>query len=95
MKEKIGNLAAALGRSNGKKGVLAVGGAICLATWAAFAVSMVIGAGSATQLVVLSVALVVTEMLFWVAAALFGITVIQLRRKLIAKLLPGVRGDAA
>ena len=95
MKEKIGHLAAALGRSNGKKGILAVGSAICLAAWAAFAVSMVIGIGTATQLAVLTVALVVTEVLFWVAAALFGITVIQLRRKLMGRLLPGGRGDAA
>lgn len=94
MKKKMAQWAAAPGRSNGKKGILAVGGAVCLAAWTACAVSMVIGVGTAAQLTLLTVALVLTELLFWVAAALFGITVIQLRRKLIGRLLPGGRGDA-
>jgi len=95
MKERLGQLAAALGRSNGKKGILAVGGAVCLAAWAAFSASMAIDVGTTVQLVLLTVALLATELLFWVAAALFGITVFQLRRKLMGKVLPGGRGDAA
>lgn len=95
MRKKIGHLAAALGRSKGKKGVLAVGGAICLAAWATFAISTAFGVGTAARIALLSVALVATEVLFWGAAALLGITVVQLRRKLLGKLLPGGRGDAA
>jgi hypothetical protein len=95
MRKKTGDLAAALGRSKGKKGVLAVGGAICLVAWATFLISMAVGVGTAAQIVLLSVALVATEALFWVAAALLGITVVQLRRKLLGKFLPGRRGDAA
>lgn len=95
MKQKMGHLAAALGRSKAKRGILAVGGAICLAAWAAFAVSLAVGVGAAAQLVLLSVALVVSEGLFWVAGALLGISVIQLRRKLLGKLLQTGRSDAA
>lgn len=95
MRKKIGLLAIALGRSNGSKGILVVAGAICIMAWATFLISMAIGVGTATQITLLSVALVVTEALFWIAAALLGITVVQLRRNLLGKLLPGRRGDAA
>lgn len=95
MRKKIGDLAAALGRSKGKKALLAVGGAICTVVWAAFVISMAIGIGTAVQIALLSAALVVTEVQFWIAAALLGITVIQLRRKLLGKFLSGRRRDAA
>lgn len=95
MRKQIGHLAAVLGRSKGKKGILAVGGALCLAAWATFVISLEIGAGTTARIFLLSVALVVTEVVFWTAAALLGITVIQLRRKLLGKLLPRRRGDAA
>jgi len=95
MRKKIGQWATALGRSKGKKGILAVGGGICVATWAMVAISMAIGVGTGARIVLLSVALVTTEVLFWIAAALLGVTVVQLRRKLLGKLLPGRRGDAA
>lgn len=66
-----------------------------MATWAMVAISTAIGVGTGARIVLLSVALVATEVLFWIAAALLGVTVVQLRRKLLGKLLPGRRGDAA
>lgn len=96
MKTPIARAAASkLGDLSAKKRILTVGGVICLAAWAAFAVGLVVGVGTATQLVLLTVALLITEGLFWLAAALLGITVIQLRRKLFGRLLPGGRSDAA
>lgn len=95
MRKMIEHLAAALGRSKGKKRVLAVGAALCLAAWATFGLSMALGIGAAAQVALLSVALVVTDVLFWAAAALLGITVVQLRRRRVGNLLPGRRDDAA
>jgi hypothetical protein len=95
MRKTIEHLAAALGRSKGKKRVLAVGAALCLGAWATFGLAMALGIGAAAQVALLSVALVVTDVLFWVAAALLGITVVQLRRRLVGNLLPGRRDDAA
>lgn len=96
MKNMIGPRAAELlGRLPGKKRLLVAGGAVCLMAWAAFAAGLVIGAGTAARLTLLTVALVATEGLFWLAAAIFGITVVQLRRKLLGKLLPGGRRNAA
>lgn len=95
MRKKIGQWAAELGRSKGKKGILAVGGGICVVAWAMVAISMAIGVGTGARIVLLSVALVATEVLLWIGAALLGVTVVQLRRKLLSKLLPRRRGDAA
>lgn len=96
MKNTIGSKAAVLlGRLPGKKRLLLAGGAVCLAAWLAFVAGLVMGAGNSAQLILLTVALVVTEGLFWLAAAMFGSTVVQLRRKLLGKLLPGGRRDAA
>ncbi|WP_313245833.1 hypothetical protein [Stenotrophomonas rhizophila] len=95
MRKTIEHLAAALGRSKGKKRVLAVGGALCLAAWATFGMSMALGIGAAAQVALLSVALVITDVLFWAAAALLGMTVVQLRRRMVGNLLPGRRDDAA
>ncbi|MET0289289.1 MAG: hypothetical protein ABW178_06645 [Pseudoxanthomonas sp.] len=95
MKEKSGGRAAVRSLLQARKGILAISGAVCLAAWSAFLISMAIGAGTAAQIAVLSVALIVTEVGFWVASALLGMTVIQLRRKLLAKFLPRGRGDAA
>lgn len=96
MNSTIGSAAAAmLGRLSGKKRILGAGGAVCLAAWAAFAAGLVIGVGTAARLALLTIALVTTEGLFWLAAAMFGITVVQLRRKLLDRLLPGGRRDAA
>jgi hypothetical protein len=95
MRKTIEHLATALGRSKGKKQVLAVCGVLCLAAWATFALSMAIGVGTTARVALLSVALVATEVLFWAAAALLGLTVVQLRRTLLGRLLPGRRDDAA
>jgi hypothetical protein len=95
MRKTIEHLAAALGCSKGKKRVLAVGAALCLAAWATFGMSMALGIGTAAQVALLSAALVITDVLFWAAAALLGITVVQLRRRRVGNLLPGRRDDAA
>lgn len=95
MKKTMGHVAAVLGRSTSKKRLLAMGAAVCVAAWATVVIASAIGTGTAARIALLSVALLVTEAVFWGAAALLGITVIQLRRKLLGKLLPGRRGDAA
>ncbi|MCF7750794.1 hypothetical protein KQ945_08550 [Bacillus subtilis subsp. subtilis] len=95
MKKQLGQLAVALGRSKAKKTILAVGGAVCVAAWATVVISAAIGIGTTTRIVLLSVALLVTEAVFWGAAALLGMTVMQLRRNLFGKRLPKGRDDAA
>ena len=93
MKKDNGQRDGTLGCLKRRWRILTVGGAICVVAWATFAVSMAIGVGTAAKIGLLSVALVITEALFWVTAAVLGITAIQLRRKLLGKLLHWGRGD--
>ena len=82
----------ALGRPTVKRWFVVVGVALCAASWAAFAVGMVIGVGSGTQIALLTAALLITEGLFWLAAAWLGVTAFQLRRRLLGALLgQGIR----
>lgn len=76
-----------LGRPTVKRWFVVLGVALCAASWAAFAFGMVIGVGSGTRIALLTAALLISEGLFWLAAALLGVTVFQLRRRLIGALL--------
>ena len=82
----------ALGRPTVKRWVVVLGVALCAASWAGFAFGMVIGVGSGAHMALLTAALLITEGLVWLAAAWLGVTVFQLRRRLIGAILGrGVR----
>lgn len=62
--------------------LLGAGSAICLMSWLAFAVGMVLDLSFAALLALATVAAVLTEGLLWLAAALLGMRAFQARRYL-------------
>lgn len=70
-----------------KRPLLVAAIAACVASWTAFGVGLATGVDTSARLLLLTVALMVTEAVFWLGAALLGITVFQLRRKLVNALL--------
>ena len=58
------------------------GGLICLACWVALGIGFFMEASRGTLLVLATVTALATEGLFWLAAAIFGVTVFQARRKI-------------
>ncbi|MFZ5656286.1 MAG: hypothetical protein ACOY37_04385 [Pseudomonadota bacterium] len=61
--------------------------AACLASWTAFAVGLAAGVDTSARFFLLTVALLITEAVFWLGATLLGITAFQLRRRLIGALV--------
>jgi membrane protein YdbS with pleckstrin-like domain len=58
------------------------GVAVCGAAWIAVAVGYFIGVGLATWTVLVTIAAVSIEVMFWALAVMLGLTVIQARRKI-------------
>lgn len=83
----------ALHRALSKKRLLTAGVAVCLAAWLAFAIALILGIDGTMRLVMLTVALLLTEGLVWLSAAALGITAFQMRKKLLQKLMRGGRAD--
>ncbi len=76
-----------------KKRLLTAGVALCLAAWLAFVIALLVGIDGTLRLVMLTVALLLTEGLVWLSAAALGITAFQMRRKILHKLMRGGRPD--
>lgn len=82
-----------LHRALNKKRLLTAGVAVCLAAWLALAIALVLGIDGTLRLVTLTVALLLTEGLVWLSAAVLGITAFQMRRKILRRLMRGGRPD--
>ena len=65
-----------------RRWLLVGGGLICLACWIALGVGIAMDVSRATLLVLATLTAVATEGLFWLAAAVLGVTVFQARRRI-------------
>jgi regulator of protease activity HflC (stomatin/prohibitin superfamily) len=68
-------------RIGARRWVLIVGGLVCLASWIALGLGIVMEVSRGTLFVLATLAAVATEGLFWLAAAVLGVTVFQARRR--------------
>jgi predicted transporter len=64
---------------------------VCLLSWLALAVGIVLDAGTSAMFVLATLAAVTTEGTVWLAALLLGVSVYQARRRLWEKLRSRVR----
>lgn len=80
-------------RALGKRRLLTAGVAVCLAAWLAFAMVLVLGIEGNMRLIMLTIALLLTEGVVWLSAAVLGITAFQMRMKILHKLVGGGRSD--
>lgn len=69
-----------------KRWLLLGGGMLCLISWIALAVGIHMDVASNTLIVLATFTALATEGLFWLAAAIFGITVFQARRRICGRL---------
>jgi len=69
-------------RFGARRRVLVGGGAICLGCWIALGIGIAMEVSKGTLFVLAMFAAVATEGLFWLAAAVLGVTVFQARRRI-------------
>lgn len=69
-------------RPGTRRWLLVGGGLICLVCWIALGLGIAMDVSRGTLLVLATVAAVATEGLFWLAAAILGISVFQARRRI-------------
>jgi len=69
-------------RFGARRWILIGGGAICLGCWIALGLGIAMEVSKGTLFVLAMLAAVATEGLFWVAAAVLGVTVFQARRRI-------------
>jgi len=69
-------------RFGARRGVLVGGAAICLGCWIALGIGIAMEVSKGTLFVLAMLAAVATEGLFWLAAAVLGVTVFQARRRI-------------
>lgn len=65
-----------------RRWLLIAGGAVCLACWIALGLGIAMEVSRGTLFVLATLAAVATEGLFWLAAAVLGVTVFQARRRI-------------
>jgi len=71
-----------------RRWLLVGGGLICLTCWIALGLGIAMDMSRGTLLVLATLAALATEGLFWLVAAVLGITVFQARRKIWSWLRP-------
>ena len=69
-------------RIGARRWLLAGAGAICLICWIALGLGIFMQVSRGTLLILATLAAVTTEGLFWLAAAVLGVTVFQARRRI-------------
>ncbi len=69
-------------RIGARRWLLVGGGLIFLTSWIALGLGIAMEVSRGTLFVLATLAAVATEGLFWLAAAIFGVTVFQARRKI-------------
>jgi hypothetical protein len=79
---------------NWKKVVLGIAGAVCLASWIGVGVGVALDADKPVRVVLVVIAAFATEGLFWSIAAVLGVSVVQARKQIWAKLTSPFRGAA-
>lgn len=80
--EKLANAKLESRLSRPKRWLLLVGGVLCLISWVALGLGLFMDAPRNTLLLLATFAALATEGLFWVAAAVLGITVFQARQRI-------------
>jgi len=68
--------------SKTKRWLLIGGGIVCLLCWLALGIGLVMDTPRNTLIVLVTAAAVATEGLFWLAAAVLGVTVFQARHRI-------------
>ncbi len=68
--------------SRPKRWLLLGGGLVCLVSWVALGLGLFMDAPRNTRLLLATFAALATEGLFWLAAAVLGVTVFQARRRI-------------
>lgn len=61
--------------------LIAIAAGLCLASWIALAVGLLLGVGFTPRLVLATAAALSTEALMWVTAAVLGLRLFEARRK--------------
>ena len=69
-------------RIGARRWLLIGGGLVCLASWIALGLGIAMEVSRGTLFVLATLAAVATEGLFWLAAAILGVTVFQARRRI-------------
>ena len=62
--------------------VVGIGATICLLSWLALGVGLMLGVDFTPRLILAAVAAVTTEALIWLTAGVFGLTVFQARQRI-------------
>ena len=69
---------------NKKKVALVVTSAVCLVSWLAVGVGLAIGVSKTAAIVLFVLALVISEVLFWVVAVVLGVSMLESRKQIFA-----------
>ena len=69
---------------NKKKVALVVTSAVCLISWLAVGVGLAIGVSKTAAIVLIILALVISEVLFWVVAVVLGVSMLESRKQIFA-----------
>lgn len=67
-----------------KKVALVVTAALCLVSWLAWGVGLVIGVSKTAAIVLFILALVISEVLFWVVAVVLGVSMVESRKQIFS-----------
>ena len=69
-------------RPTRRKGwVLGIGATVCLLSWLALGVGLLLGVGFAPRVILVTAAALTTEALIWLTAGVFGLSVFQARQR--------------
>ena len=69
---------------NKKKVALVVTSAVCVVSWLAVGVGLAIGVSKTAAIVLFVLALVISEVLFWVVAVVLGVSMLESRKQIFA-----------
>ena len=67
-----------------KKLALGLTAALCLVSWLALGVGLAIGVSKTAAIVLFVLALVISEVLFWVVAVVLGVSMLESRKQIFS-----------
>lgn len=67
-----------------KKVALVVTSAVCVVSWLALGVGLAIGVSKTAAIVLFVLALVISEVLFWVVAVVLGVSMLESRKQIFS-----------
>ena len=62
--------------------VLGIGATVCLLSWLALGIGLLLGVGFTPKLILVTAAALTTEALIWLTAGMFGLSVLQARQRI-------------